>query len=197
MHLESVARCCFHWEEHMDFNQADFPYLFTQHTWAWGPVKTVFEPTEPPAELVSNINIVPFDETGWLIVRQQIGWSIVGGTLEPGETYLDTLKRELLEEAGCELINFEILGALRMEFLTEKPYRPHLPFPVSYRVLAVGEVRRVTAPTNPEDGEDILEVGTFGLKEACQRLKKRPDDGPLLAEIYQYAAAYRAQKYNL
>jgi 8-oxo-dGTP pyrophosphatase MutT (NUDIX family) len=172
-------------------NQADFPHLFNEHIWPWGPVRTIFEPAEPPVELVSNINIVPFDDTGWLIIRQQIGWGIVGGTLELGETYMDTLKRELLEEAGCELVNFEILGALRMEFLTDQPYRPHLPFPVSYRLLGVGEVRRLTTPTNPEDGEEILEVRAFGLEEACRRLEKRPDDGLLLAEIYRYAAIVR------
>ena len=108
----------------MDINQADYPFLFGEHTWPWGPVKTVFEPGEPPHELLSNVNIAPFDDTGWLIIRQQIGWGIVGGTLEPGETYLDTLKRELIEEA-------------------------------------------------------------------CRLLERRPDDGPLLAEIYRFAATVR------
>lgn len=172
-------------------NKVDYPYLFGEHIWPWGPVKTIFEPAKPPVELVSNVNIVPFDDTGWLIIRQQIGWGIVGGTLEPGETYMETLARELMEEAGCELISYEVFGALRMTFLTDHPYRPHLPFPLSYRLLGVGKVKRVTTPTNPEDGESIIEVATFGLEEACRRLERRPDDGPLLAEIYKYAAAFR------
>lgn len=172
-------------------DQTDYPHLFTEQIWLWGPVKTIFEPVEPPAGLISNVNIVPFDESGWLIIRQQIGWGIVGGTLEPGETYVETLTRELMEEAGCELVNFAVFGALHMEFLTERPYRPHLPFPISYRVLVVGEVRRVAMPTNPEDGETILEVTAFSLGDACQRLEERPDDGVLLAEIYKYAAAFR------
>ena len=171
--------------------QSEYPHLFTEQIWPWGPVKTIFEPVEPPATLISNVNIVPFDESGWLIICQQIGWGIVGGTLEPSETYVETLTRELMEEAGCELVNFDVFGALRMEFLTERPYRPHLPFPLSYRLLVVGEVRRVANPSNPEDGEHILEVATFSLEETCQRLKKRPDDGMLLAEIYKYAAAFR------
>jgi 8-oxo-dGTP diphosphatase len=175
-------------------NESDFPHLFKEHIWPWGPVKTVFEAAEPSVELLSNVNIAAFDHTGWLIVRQRIGWGIVGGTLEPGETYLDTLKRELMEEAGCELTNFEILGALRMEFLCEQPYRQHLPFPLSYRLLGVGEVRRITTPTNPEGAENILEVGTFELDEACCRLERRPDDGPLLAEIYKYAAIFRDKR---
>jgi 8-oxo-dGTP diphosphatase len=175
----------------VNINQTDFPYLFWEHVWSWGPVKTVFEPGEPPLKLISNVNIVPFDHTGWLIIRQNVGWGIVGGTLEPGETYLDTLRRELIEEAGCELINYEVFGALRMEFLTNEPYRPHLPFPISYRLLGVGEVKRITSPTNPLSGEKIVEVSTFQLDEACKLLERRPDDGPLLAEIYRFAAIFR------
>lgn len=168
-----------------------YPNLFNEQVWPWGPVKTIFEQSIPSVELVSNINIVPFAATGWLIVRQEIGWGIVGGTLAPEEHYLTTLKRELLEEAGCALLNFKLFGALRMAFLTERPYRPHLPFPISYRLLGVGQVQQITAPSNPEDGEHILEVGTFSLQEACQKLAQRPDAGPLLAEIYQYAAAFK------
>ena len=146
---------------------------------------------EPPPELVSNVSIAPFDDTGWLIIRDQAGWGIVGGTLEPGETYLEALRRELREEAGCELLSYDLFGALRMEFLSDEPYRPHLPFPVSYRLLGVGEVRRVGAPTNPAGGEVITAVATFPLDEACRLLATWPDDGPLLADIYRFAAAFR------
>ena len=173
----------------MVVDQSQYPYLFSEQIWPWGPVKTIFEPTIPPAALVSNINIVPYDQTGWLIIRQEMGWGIVGGTMEPNEHYLTTLKRELREEAGCTLINFKLFGALRMEFLTERPYRQQLPFPISYRLLGVGEVKQVTTPSNPANGEHILEIATYTLDEACKKLAARPDDGPLLADIYRYAAA--------
>jgi 8-oxo-dGTP pyrophosphatase MutT (NUDIX family) len=177
----------------MRIDKSEYPYLLTEHTWSWGPVTTVFEQGTPPGGLVSNVNIAPFvDDSGRVIVRQRIGWCIVGGTLEPGETYLDTLKRELLEEAGCELIDCKIFGALRMTSLASTPYRVHLPHPVSYRLLCLGEVRRVCEPTNPEDGEHILEVSILPLDEACKRLEARPDDGPLLADIYKLAAKMRA-----
>lgn len=82
----------------MRLDESDYPYLIQEHTWAWGPVKTRFVAGEPTSfDLVSNVNIAPFDDSGWLIVRQEIGWGIVGGILEPGENYLDALKRELHE----------------------------------------------------------------------------------------------------
>lgn len=175
----------------MEIRQADYPYLLGEHVWSWGPVKTLFEPGQPPLGMVSNVNIAPYDDSGWLIVRQKMGWGIVGGTLEPGETFMDTLRRELLEEARCELVHYEIFGALRMQSLVGTPYRPHLPHPISYRLLGFGEVRRIALPTNPASAEDILEVSSFSLEEACKRLQQRPDDGPLLAEVYRLAAAFR------
>jgi hypothetical protein len=33
-------------------------------------------------------------------------WDITGETLEPGETYLQTIQREMLEEAGAKLLTF-------------------------------------------------------------------------------------------
>ena len=175
----------------MIIDPADYPYLFAESTWTWGPVKTVFQLGQPPPELVSNVNIVPFDDVGWLAIRQQIGWGIVGGTLEPGETYIDALKRELREEAGCELLSYEVFGALRLESRASAPYRSHLPHPISYRLFGVGKVRRSGVPTNPEAGERILEVGVFSLEEARRLLEQRPDDGRLLADAYRLAAAFR------
>jgi 8-oxo-dGTP pyrophosphatase MutT (NUDIX family) len=178
----------------MNIDEDEYPYLMTEHTWSWGPVAVVFEQKSPPDELVSNIAMAPFDDSGWLIVRQKVGWGIVGGTLEPGETYIETLRRELLEEAGCELIDCEIFGALRMRSLAPIPYRAHLPHPVSYRLLGVGKVRRVGEPTNPDGGEHILEVSTYPLDEVCRKLHTRLEDGPLLAEIYRLAAAFRRHR---
>jgi 8-oxo-dGTP diphosphatase len=175
----------------MHINESDYPCLSTERTWSRG-VTTLFEQAIPPDALVGNVSMAPFDDSGWLIVRQASGWGIVSGTLEPGETYLDALRRELLEEAGCELVSYRLLGALRTTSSAPAPYRAHIPHPVSYRLLCVGEVRRMGAPTNPEGGEFILEVRTQSLDETCKLLEMRPgpEDGPLTAEIYKLAASW-------
>lgn len=174
-------------------NPEDYPILFEEYTWPWGPVKIKFGFEFPPNELLSNINIVPYDQKGWLIIRQENGWGAIGGTMEPNEHYLQTLKRELMEEAGCALVSYKFVGAFRMEFLTDQTYRPHLPFPISYRLLMVGEVKRVAEPENPEDGEQVLEVGSFPIQQVCHLLKKQEDDGPFIAEMYRFSADFLAE----
>ena len=129
-----------------------------------------------------------------MIVRTQKGWGITGGTLEPGENYLEAIQRELVEEAGARLINLKPIGAWHCHSLAESPYRPHLPWPEFYRIVGYGEVELIEKPENPKDGEQVLEVGTFSPEEVNRLLAQRPDDGQELAEIYRLAALLKKQK---
>ena len=140
---------------------------------------------------ISNVNIVPFVGNKCVIVRTRKGWGIAGGTLEPGENYLEAIQRELMEEAGARLIIFKPIGAWHRHSLAESPYRPHLPWPEFYRIVGYGEVELIEKPENPEGGEQILEVGSFSLDDACGLLAQRPDDGAELMEVYRLAALLR------
>ena len=66
---------------------ARYPQLAKEHEFPWGPMRSQFEMKDPSADLVSNVNIVPYVDEEWLIIRTTEGWGIVGGTLEPGEHY--------------------------------------------------------------------------------------------------------------
>jgi len=166
-----------------------YPDLFCEVLWNWGPIRAEFErlDAEPPLALIANINLVPRVGDDWVLLRHPNGgWDLPGGTLEPCETYVETLQRELLEEAGAELHSFQILVAWHCISLAEKPYRPHMPFPEFYRLVGCGQVELVAIPTNPPDAEQIAAVECVSLEQAlanfqsCQRYD--------LAELYQFAS---------
>ena len=167
----------------------EFPHLFQKVTWPSSSVTAQFKllNDDPPHHLVGNVNIVPWTRHGWLLLKFDDGsWEIPGGTIEPGENYIDTITRELIEEAGARLQTFHLFGAWHCFSMASKPYRPHLPFPEFYRIVGVGEVEVVQAPGNPADGERISLVDCVPLATAVKRFIsiKRYD----LAELYLLAS---------
>ena len=93
-------------------SKSNFPNLFGDTNWQTVTCRFKCLSEMPPLNLISNVNLVPFKEDRWLVLRLQTGvWEVPGGTLEPGESYSDAISRELIEEAGARLISFELLGA--------------------------------------------------------------------------------------
>ncbi len=168
-----------------------FPHLFNEVIWPWGPTRARFVRLDeaPPDRLISNVNLVPRVGRDWLAIRLADGaWEMPGGTLEPGENYLAAIQRELQEEAGAQMESFQLIGAWHCFSLAERPYRPHLPFPEYYRLVGLGEVTMIGAPLNPIDGEHVVAVESAPLATIIHHFisSNRLD----LAQLYQFASDF-------
>jgi 8-oxo-dGTP diphosphatase len=144
-----------------------FPELSGTTQFDWGAIS--FEDEVPSDDLISNVTVVPFiGDKCVLIFTKEWGWMIPGGTLEPAETYQQAARRELIEEAGAQLLDFNLIFAIRHESRLITPYRQHLPFPVFYRLVGYGGALIVGEPTNPVGGEEVLRVELLDVEEAVK-----------------------------
>jgi 8-oxo-dGTP pyrophosphatase MutT (NUDIX family) len=172
--------------------EVDYPALAAKRR--WGSVAIDFHPgLEPEDSLISNVNLVPFCGDGMVVLQLANGRTeMPGGTREPGEAWPDTLRRELVEEAGAKLVAFSHIGAWRWVTSASRPYRPHLPFPTAYRLVGYGDVELIGAPTNPPDGEQVVAVDVVSIEEAEARF--RAWDRGDIAELYRLAYRLRTQE---
>ena len=76
----------------------------------------------PPIEYVTSVRGVVFCEDQVLVMRNSDEVHVLpGGRRERGETLVETLKREVLEEAGWTLDVKRMLGFLHLRHLGPKP----------------------------------------------------------------------------
>ena len=161
-----------------------YPSIFRE--WREGHItaRFILASSLPPQDLISNVNLIPKVGNQWLIILDRNGlWDIPGGTLEPGENYLQTIRREMLEEAGAKLLTLKLMGVFHYFSEAQKPYRHHLPHPEFYRVVGVGDVKIIGLPADP-DGH-VIDIDLVTNKEAVRRFKHQGRGD--LAALYSLA----------
>jgi 8-oxo-dGTP diphosphatase len=117
----------------------------------------------PPAELVTAVACVALaDNTGSIVLtRNQRGWEILAGHMEPGEDILEALRREAEEEGGYIISDATCFGYRKVTALqrpTSGTREFKYPFPTSYIVYFL---TRTTSPIGTPTGEEILESRVF------------------------------------
>src|SRR5215510_12129193 len=99
--------------------------------------------TPPPLDYVTSVRaIVRQGENALVITSPDREHILPGGRREPGESLIETLRREALEEAGWSLRSLRLLGFKHFHHLTPKPDGYVYPYPDFLQVVytAIAEV---------------------------------------------------------
>jgi len=126
----------------------------------------------PPAEYVSSVRAILFRGDQALVVTNHENEKYIfpGGRVEEGETFLDTLSREVLEETGWTFTNPQMLGYMHFHHLGEKPDNYRYPYPDFIWPIFTAEADRFeTSAIQPDDY----------VRESCFRPVKEVFNLPL------------------
>ena len=123
---------------------------------------------------MARLHIVGVDPDGLVVVCRSVeGWRFLpGGRREKGETLAEVCRRELREEAGCTVLGAPdpVFAYQRAISRNPEPYHPHFKHPVSAWAYTVARVEVTGPPTNPPDGERVVEVRSLPPSEAAAGL---------------------------
>lgn len=154
---------------------ARFPALFAPRHEGYANADLEFRLGPAPDGLVSRLHLVAVSPGGQIVVCRSVEeWRFLpGGRRAEGETLEHLAGRELLEEAGCRLLEplNEVFAYQRATSHNPRPHHPWFPHPESAWAFAVARVEIVGEPQIPADGEAVVEVRTLSPADAADWLR--------------------------
>ena len=129
--------------------------------------------------------VIPFvSETECLVTMRENGrWVLPGGTLEPGEGWLQAAHREVMEETGAVLSNIKPIGMYHWVSQEAQPRLPHFPHPIHVRVVSCADADEVGSPSDSYGRGSITEVQTIEYSEAADQFSADDQDFAALYEL--------------
>ena len=177
---------------------ARYPVLAAGGVWHWGAdIEWRFEGySELDDRDVSGVRVVAF--AGENVVLPLFDWGDrleagpPGGTVEPGEHWVNAAIREVREEAGARLLTLHPFGILHCRSHAERAYRTHLPHPDFRRIVAWGDVEPVGPPSTAPRAERVADVLMLPVAEAIARVASDAEGGAMHGELIRLGSERRA-----
>ena len=111
----------------------------------WGPpehpiplrLSWYLTPDAPPHPLVTSVRAIVLRDDTVLVLREPDGrpYIVPGGHCEAGESHEETVRREVLEEAGWALGSLAPLGCYNLHNLGPEPTGNRYPYPDSFHTI--------------------------------------------------------------
>lgn len=144
------------------------PFHEAEDAWADGdmPLRLRYfrSDEQPPEEYITSVRCLLFQDDSILVVSNREGRHILpGGRREAGETFEQTLRREVAEETGWSIESISRLGFIHLQHLEPKPpgYRfphPHF-FQVVYTARASEYVPNLVCDDDYEEAAVFVPIG--------------------------------------
>lgn len=135
--------------------------------------ESITVPEDLPITAVLSVPIL--NNKAFLIKQLDNGWwDIPGGHVEKGESWADTINRELREEAGIIVDHHKIIGYF--EIISNRPEKSQYPSPSAILVTMSFVQKYIQDWQKPED---ILDRAVVSFKQLEQYTVKREDNNQL------------------
>ncbi len=160
-------------EEMQTFLAGKTPFHEAEDVWADGtiPLRIRYfrSDEQPPEEYITSVRCLVFQDDSVLVVGNPEGRHILpGGRREAGETYEQTLRREVAEETGWSIESISRLGFIHLEHLGPKPPGYRFPHPRFFQVVYVAHASEYVPDSVCDD--DYEEEVTFVSSGKLHRL---------------------------
>jgi ADP-ribose pyrophosphatase YjhB (NUDIX family) len=115
----------------------------------------------PKKELLSAVFLIALDGSKILAIRNERGWEIPGGHIEPCETHEEALIREVQEEAGATFSDAKLLAII--ESSNQDKYKDKVMLIYVTKNFKLGEFT---------PSEDAFDREVIEIKEFLERYKE-------------------------